>query len=599
MKTFIKLTSILFLSTILSASVPHDGLKAEMDGRWMDAAVIYENILKENSDRVDLSLRLSDIYSKLKEYDKASQSLLHAIKNNPNDASLYAKIATVYAVNEQPEEAITAIKKAIELEPENMKYLRDQASLANWIGDYELAVESYKKVYEQTKEQTVLLQIARTNAWSGQLDMAAKNFQNYLLSHPDEKLIYIDYAKTEIWRGNYPQAKELLDKYVRRFSNDETSQTMYADLYARAEWPDISAGFYTPLLEKNPDDFMLNYIQTLALNHDKQVDESIESLNRVKSIKPDEKDTLDLAKVVLTQYRSNIRASGIYFQDIDNIRHTELALYGEYFINPNSSLYAGLIYDYHQAKDTSPYITADGETNIDITTIGLGGTHRFNQYIKVDMFAGEASSKNRSIFVGKLNARVDLSDKYTLFLDASKDFYKISPLSVSLGVQRARSAALLEYRPTLSDTILVQGEYELFSSENSKWGALVAPRHAVIRSENWAVDLGVKAWLFGFDKNLNQGYYDPELFESYMLTIHSVYKYSSEAELSIIGGVGVIKDDSMSSYEPGMNIDLLGTVGIYQDWQLQVKTGYMNNQRETWSEYYDAYYLGAAIMRRF
>jgi hypothetical protein len=120
-----------------------------------------------------------------------------------------------------------------------------------------------------------------------------------------------------------------------------------------------------------------------------------------------------------------------------------------------------------------------------------------------------------------------------------------------------------------------------------------------VRSENWGVDLGVKAWLFGFKKNLDQGYYDPELFESYMLTIHSVYRYSSETEFSLIGGVGAIKDDSMKSYQPGMNIDLLGTTGIYEDWKFQVRTGYMNNQRETWSEYYDAYYVGMSIMRRF
>jgi tetratricopeptide (TPR) repeat protein len=599
MKTLIIWVGILFFAAILNAAVPYAGLKAEMDGKWEDAASLYESILKQDPSRIDLTLRLSDIYSKLQEYDKAATSLKSAIQQNPNDAQLYAKIATVYAVNKQPEQAMEAIKKAISLAPQNMNYLRDQASLANWLGDYTLTVESYKKIFEHTNEETLLLQIARTNSWSGHLDLAVTNFQNYLESHPEDKNIYLDYAKAEIWRGNYPKAEELLDIYVQKFSNDDVSQTMYADLYARAEWPNASQELYEPLLEKSPDDYMLNYIKTLALDHDKKVDESMQSLDKVTKMKPESKDTLDLNKVVLTKYRSNIRASGIYYQDIDNIRHTETSLYGEYYITPSTSVYAGAIYDDHRAKDSSPYINIDGSNGIGITTVGLGLTHRLNQYLHTDIFVGKAKTVNKSITVGKLNIRADLGDKATLFLDASQDFYKISPRSVSLSVQRAHSGALLEYRPTLGDTILLQGEYEVFSGYNRKWGALVAPRHAVVRSENWGVDLGVKAWLFGFKKNLDQGYYDPELFESYMLTIHSVYRYSSETEFSLIGGVGAIKDDSMKSYQPGMNIDLLGTTGIYEDWKFQVRTGYMNNQRETWSEYYDAYYVGMSIMRRF
>lgn len=599
MKTFITWISVLLLAMTLNASVPHNALKAEMDGRWLDAAKTYEEVLKNDSSRTDLSLRLSDVYSKLKMYDDASRVLLIALKNNPNDAKTHSKLATVYSVNNQPKKAVEAVKKAVALEPKNMEYLRNQASLANWVGDYKLAVDSYKEVFEQTKEHPLLLQIARTNAWSGHLDVAAENFKNYLQEHPEEKEIYIDYARTEIWRGDYQSAKDILDAYVKRFSNDDMSQTLYADLYSRAEWPNKSHSLYEPLLEENPNDYMLNYLKTLALHYDKQVDASIESLQKVKSLDSTSKDTLDLSKVVQTPFRSNIGASGLYFQDIDDIRHTEVSLYGEYFVNPKTSLYTKVIYDNLLAKNDSYYKNIDGTSNIDITTVGVGATHRVNEYAKVDLFLGDARTENKAILVGNLNIRADLGDKNTLFLKASKDFYKISPRSVSIGVQRAHASALLEYRPTLEDTILLQGEYELFSSQNNKWGAIVAPRRAFVRTENWGVDFGVKAWLFGFDKKLNQGYYDPELFESYMLTIHSIYRFSSENEVSLIGGLGIIKDDTMDDYQPGMNLDLVGTMGIYKDWKFQMKTGYMNNQREIWSEYYDAYYLGASIMRRF
>ena len=80
---------------------------------------------------------------------------------------------------------------------------------------------------------------------------------------------------------------------------------------------------------------------------------------------------------------------------------------------------------------------------------------------------------------------------------------------------------------------------------------MIAPRHAVVRRESWSMDLGVKAWLFGYDKNLNHGYYDPELFESYMATLHANYRFSQNNELFVMAGAGVIRDDTMNSYRPG------------------------------------------------
>jgi len=145
-----------------------------------------------------------------------------------------------------------------------------------------------------------------------------------------------------------------------------------------------------------------------------------------------------------------------------------------------------------------------------------------------------------------------------------------------------------------------QGEYDLLSENNSRWSGLIAPRHAIVRRESWSMDLGVKAWLFGYDKNLNHGYYDPKLFESYMGTAYANYRFSQDNELFMMAGLGMIKDDTMGSYRPGGNIDFIGTVGIYKDWQLQGRTGYMNNQRDVWNDdFYDIYYFGLSIIRRF
>ncbi len=601
MKTFFIGIWIFFLCSVLSAQVPYDGLKAEMEGRWNDAAKVYEKVVSEDPARLDLTYRLNDIYAELKDYKRAESSLKKALKHYPENAALYAKLSQVLVLQKQPEEALSAIKKSTTLEPDNIEYLRTQASLANWIGDYPLAVRSYQQILDKTKDHQVLMQIALSNSWSGQLDIAAQSFKEYLEAYPDEKKVYADYAKTEIWRGNYPEAEKILDAYAQRFGDDETMRKIRADLYARAEWPDASHLLYTPLLEKNPDDYMLNYTKTLALFHDQRPIEAIESLEQVERLQPKSKDSMDLRKFVTTKYRSKVQGSGFYFQDIDNIKHAIASLYGTYYIDPHTSVYAGGEYDYLEASSSSTYINIDGTRSSAVTRGGIGVSHRFNQYLEADLLLGQEEGDDGSIPFGRAEVRIDMHDKSTLFLNASHGYYMISPRSVSMGVERTHTGALLELRPTLSDTILIQGEYDMFSSDtNSRWSGLIAPRHAVVRRESWSMDLGVKAWLFGFDKNMDQGYYDPELFESYMGTVHANYRFSQDNELFIMAGAGVIRDDTMDAYRAGGNIDLMGTFGIYQDWQLQVRTGYMNNQLETWGgDYYDAYYLGLSILRRF
>ncbi len=598
-----RLLSILFITMTLifaADNIPEEGLKAEMEGQWDNAATVYERITASEPERIDLFLRLSDIYIKLNDYSRANDSLQKAIENNPKNASLYARQSQVLSVDKQPDAALTAIKKAVALEPDNIEYLRSQATLANWNGDYDLAVKSYEAIYVKNKDHQVLMQIALSNSWSGHLDIAAKSFKEYLAVHPEEKGVYTNYARTEIWRGNYPEAEKILDTYVNKFGDNDEIRKIRADLYARAEWPDASHALYEPLLEKKPDDYMLNYTKTLALFNDQRPLEAIESLEKVERIQPKSKDSMDLRKFILTKYRSNIEGSGFYSKDNDDIEHTIVSLYGRHFIDPNTSIFMGGEYDRLKTHASSPYINIDGSDSSDVERGGIGVSHRVNEDFEFDVLLGHEEADYDSTGLLRANARIDINDKSTLFLNASHGFYMISPRSVSLGVKRLHSGALLELRPTLSDTILLQGEYDLLSENNSRWSGLIAPRHAVVRRESWSMDLGVKAWLFGYDKNLNHGYYDPKLFESYMGTAYLNYRFSQDNELFMMAGLGMIKDDTMGSYRPGGNIDFVGTVGIYKDWQLQARTGYMNNQRDVWNDdFYDIYYIGLSILRRF
>ena len=105
-----RLVFLLLITTVfgwaLQGDIPYSGLKAEMDKRWNDAANVYEDAVWNDPSRVDLYLRLADIYAVEKEYEKASDSLRRAIEVEPKRAELYAKLSAVYAVDNKPEKAL-------------------------------------------------------------------------------------------------------------------------------------------------------------------------------------------------------------------------------------------------------------------------------------------------------------------------------------------------------------------------------------------------------------------------------------------------------------------------------------------------------------
>ncbi len=296
---------------------------------------------------------------------------------------------------------------------------------------------------------------------------------------------------------------------------------------------------------------------------------------------------------------SSITAEGLFLKDSDSIHHTIASAYANYFFDSQTSLFAGGEMDILAADSTSLYKNSDGSNESSVQSGGVGMRHRFHKTLETGLLLGYTKEKKHETLWSRADIRLDINDESTLYLDASHGFYMISPLSTSLGIKRAHGSTLFELRPTLIDTVLLQGEYDVFSDTNRRWSAVLAPRHGVVRNNKWAVDLGVKAWLSGFKKDLEHGYYDPKLFESYMATLHATYGIFKYNTLFFMSGAGAIRDNFMHAYKPGGNIDIILSSEIDKDWKIQAKTGYMNNSQERLGDYYDAYYFGLSVMRRF
>ncbi len=576
------------------------GLEAEKQGKWRKALEIYRALAKKEPQNADIWKRIGDLEWQLGDANGSAYALQRAADLNPRDAGLLSRLSQVYAELNQPENAFGPIRRAVELAPDNIEYLKALARIANWNGRPDIAAKSYRKILNLSpRDDASRLDLARSLSWSGDLDASVEVYRSYYAKHPGQKEVLIEYAGAEGWRGNYPAELKLLRKYRRDFGETKEYRKAMARLLARAERPTRALKLIDPLLEESPDDYDVNYSNTIALYHAHRLPESIRSLQTLESLRPESKETYDIRRFVTTAVRSNVEAGFQFYRDSDHLSLYRTRLKGTYFIDPDTRLQAGGEYDYLHADRGSGYETLDGRTSSEQTAGWIGAGRRLSPKLAVQGRIGAASVRDGST-TGVYDVSLDIqpADELLLRLERERGYYLVSPRTLSLGIKSSANRLNLTWQPDLVYTIDSSVSYVTLSDDNSFWEIDFGPRRAVIRRAKFNLDLGVSGSWLAYDKTLSNGYYSPTLEQRYAATAFGYWKINDDNGVSIVMSLGGQKDNTMNSFRLSYDASAEGTFGIYRDWMLKVNVGYAHNVRQA-SGAFDAFGGGLSVTRRF
>jgi tetratricopeptide (TPR) repeat protein len=581
-------------------SVPQAGLAAEMAGRWDEAITIYHRTLATEPGRADLWRRVADIQASQGRKPEALAALRKAVAADPDNAANWYQLSLAYAGLNQPRQALDACQHAHQLQPDNLDYLKTCARQASWADELDTAHDLYQAWLERHPDDAdAQLGLARVDGWAGRLNASADAYQRYLAAHPENAVATLEYVQVEIWRGDYGKAKDVLDDYQARFGEDERYLGLLARLLARAEWPDAATAVYRPLLAAHPRDYGLNYTRTLTLRAGNRPAQAIDSLAVLQALRPDSRDTADVNRFVRTPTRSHVRGSVSYYDDSDEISILRLGADGRYVLdNKRTALMVGYDHERLRVRAGSGLDTIDGRSRIHFQELWLGVEHRFSPRVLGGARLGVADVQRKArIATHQLYLELDPADKLALRLAHKRALYDLSPRAVSLGIVQNGNLLSAHWRPDLRWFIDGQAGWSEFSDDNQKWQLVLAPRRAVVRHEHFNLDLGVSGEWFGFDRNLNNGYYDPEYYRRYAMTAFSYWKIDDDNGISAALSLGWHKDETMPSYKFGEDVVVEGFFGIYRDWYLRAHAGYAERYQNAGS--YDGLSLSAALMRRF
>jgi tetratricopeptide (TPR) repeat protein len=546
-------------------AVPPAGLAAEAAGDWDRAIAVYR-----------------------------------AVAADSGRADLWVRISRIEATRDRPAEALAAIERAIELEPDDVAHLRARAELASWAGDYEAADDSFRRISERTGEPAADLGRARIAAWRGRTGPAIGHYRAYLRAVPGDSVATIELVRQETWRGNARAALALLEEYRQRFGETVDWRIERGRALVTGGRPRAAAEILAPLVAERPDDYEARLVLTLALSDATRRSEAVASADALAGIDAANPRTGEVRAYVTAPIRSMVRPRYEIYDDSDDVRHDLYGVEAAVAMSPRARVVAEATVTDVSAEPGSALAPLDGDDTVRESggdagvVVGLEGAGE----LEGRLGAMRTDDGDESLLTWIAAARLTPTDALGITLAGQRDFLDVSARSLDLGIERIAGRAALRVSPAIGWTLEAGGSRESYSDDNGRWEARAAASAGVLRRQLVNVDLGVASRWLWFDEDTDSGYYDPEWYRQHLGVVSTYWKLDDQAGLSLRGAVGAFKDDAVDSYERSLEAAAEATIGITTDWSLVVRGAWLDNVRSVTGAF-NATGAGIYLTRRF
>jgi tetratricopeptide (TPR) repeat protein len=500
---------------------------------------------------------------------------------------------------DQPKAALAAIQAALALRPEEPTYLKAAGELGSWCGDYPAARAALETLLGITPHDTVaMLAMARVSAWNGDTDRAVKEYRSYLREAPDDAAAWIEAARAESWRGNDAGAVSLLESYRVGFGESDAYRRELASVLTRAHRPQRALATLKPLLAGGAETFEIHALHALAQIEYGDERAANRAFDAASLIDAERWETSNLAIHLRNAFGSLLQPSGVGYGDSDGLRSYRLPLSASFNLAPSLRVAGGYERQELRARIGSGLERVDGGRDARLDSGWAGAEVRPWTPLVLRVQGGRQDSSVRREWTYGAGVRLRVSDELRIDYDREHSLMTISPRAVSLGLQRDVDHARVAWSPSLIFAVDLDASREALSDSNERVAVRLAPRFAVVRNQWLNLDLGGSAYQFRTELDLDNGYYDPSLYEAYVVTVLPYFKFSENHGLSLFLEAGLQRDESAGALEPGGSAAGELTLGIYRAWMLKFNASATINSRLE-SGAFRGVTGGVVLVRRF
>lgn len=444
-------------------------------------------------------------------------------------------------------------------------------------------------------QDAVAYQPALDAAWAGHTNQALRLIDAYIAEHPEDRAAQLDRARFLAWRGDYAGA----DAALAGFGDDDEAVALRARVQAWADRRDAAMAINAPLYAADPEDYDNAWTQALILRQGEWPHRAMPALATVQAVRPDEKDSNDLAKAVRLPLFSSISLTPSSYTDSDDIEIRGIAVDANVWLSDRWRLLAGGERREHSAAAGGPFAPVLGDNDVDETRFGAGLHFAPSPDTALELWLGNSRIDNGigndGEAIGHLRFSQRPSDAFGYALTYERDRIGESPRALAL--TRNVVAADLHWAPTLRDRLdarIASGDFE---DGNRRASVLANYAHAVYRGEHVSLDLGLQGEGQHNTRNTGNGYYSPDRYQRYAAAVSSYISFGDEAGLYLSAALGQQKDETFDNWKRATDLNAELTLGIFKQWRLVGRAGY--SQRLNQFGRYEGTNMGLELRYRF
>lgn len=193
-------------------------------------------------------------------------------------------------LNDDPEQRLADLSKAIELNPENVAAWRARASYYLTRGDLEKAIEDLNRLLEEDQEnQTIRLTVAEALIGMEQYDQAIKQINTALEQQPTSTA-YTLRARAQALKNKIDEAIKDLDEAIKLEARDIEALSMRARLYYTQERYALAAEDVRRCLQVAPDLPEAILLRSLVSAAQNDMSSAIRDMERILEKDPENLD---------------------------------------------------------------------------------------------------------------------------------------------------------------------------------------------------------------------------------------------------------------------------------------------------------------------
>jgi tetratricopeptide (TPR) repeat protein len=523
---------------------------------------------------------------------------------NPDDVSAKRELARFLARERQYDEAIRLYSEVIAAEPDDLSSLETLARVQGWAGRENDSLAGYQKLLAaKPGDVPTLMEMARLQLRKPDYTAARTTLNQVIAAEPQNRDAHLQLARLDLREANRTSALAHYEEVLKQDPNDPTALQGKAQILYHQGNKKGALAFAEKAVAANPNSFdsvfLLATIER-SLRHKKRTNEL---LDRAEQLSPGNSEVAamrrrmrDESAVTLSTRTAFAREigpetqigaqTGFPNQDLRSFSYG--ATLGFSFL-PNTDSYVAYSANPTEAppgprRDSSGNQIPTGITGTvvphlflyrqrtrisDQWTFRAGvGAVRFGPgtLTRIAGVPGSFGLSAKSAPVGEVGLTYRPNKHLTWdIVDIGHTPITHTPTATKYGVMRSRFGTGLTIDFDDRTELTLSYDYAHYRSatisgtdyrDNSHFGEIDFNR-VIATSQPISLDLGAEFVRYGFagrDRGVFMGFYNPEIYQRYLLTTRIYGKLSGPVGYELAGGFGIRQSDRNGPYKAGGRI---------------------------------------------